>query len=575
MKIEIAAASTLTLSIHLPLASARSYSCHPEVSYLIGVLALLGNGLRVTRVYKFASCHSASYFQPTRGSVNIKASCAIMPEFLELPQEILDQIIDDTIPETVEAFSKSCTYINRLAKSRLEHHIADVGSYCDILITKSRSNDLLRRHKASPLEFLKDFLQKPYLVRYPQQLWLGGGYRNDGSPRPTYSAELRNQIVGALIDCWYVPFDEVQEWATQICLGDYDAGTALLLALLPNLQCFVIETSCIQTDYVRRMLFLIAEASYDPRFTGRCLALSKLVKVELSGYGLASRGEEEIKILAQLSAIPSVNVLRCEKITCSEISSTGWNPLIYHSGVTIIEIYTSQVHPDVVDRLLGGVQALRKFFLWTSMGLNTTEDRSRIFQVLRQHAKYTLEELDLTWFSSTNERLARASIDDFRDFQMLKKLRVRYSALMSENEDETLPQVPLTSILPPSITEIRLVGPFKSWPRPCNVEFTGETKAIARRDLNDLAALFNGLPALKKQCLPNLVRVDCELVYIEEFEQFGVLQDIRETCMSAGVTVNGLDRRFDREHQATIPPRHLRRRPAEMSLYQWYSPDPS
>ena len=572
---ETAAASTLTLSIHLHLASARSYSCHPEVSYLIGVLALSGNGLRVTRVYKFASCHRASYFQPTRGSVNIKASCAIMPELLELPQEILDQIIDDTIPETVEAFSKSCTHINRLAKSRLEHHIADVNSYCDILITADRRNDLLRRHKASPLEFLKDFLQKPYLVRYPQQLWLGGGFRNDGSPRPTDSDKLRNEIVKALIDCWYVPSDEVQEWATQICLGDYDAGTALLLALLPNLQCFVIETSCIQTNYVRRMLFLIAEASYDPRFTGRCLALSKLVKVELSGYGLASRGEEEIKILAQLSAIPSVNVLRCENITCSEVSSTGWNLHKGYSGVTIVEFFNCQVHPDVVDQLLGGVQALRRFFLWTLEGLNATEDRSKIFQVLRQRAKHSLEELEVIWYSSTGERFAKATIDDLRDFQMLKELRVRFSTLMSENEDETLPQVPLTSILPPSITEVRLVGPYRSWPPHCNLGFTKKEKPITRQDLNNLASLFDGVPALKKQCLPNLVRFDCELVYTEEFEQFDVIQSIRETCMKAGITVNGLDRRVEKEYKASIPPRHLRRRPAEMSLYQWFSPDPS
>ena len=496
-----------------------------------------------------------------------------MPNLIELPNEILDQIIDDTIPESVEAFSESCTYINRLAKSRLEHHIADVDSYCDIQITDSRGNDLLRRHKASPLELLKDFLQKPYLVRYTQQLWLGGGFKNDRSPRPTYSDEFRNQIVRALIGCWYVPSDEVQEWATQICLDDYDAGTALLLALLPNLQCLTIESSSIKTDYVGRMLFSIAEVSHDPRFTGRCLALSKVVKAELSGCGWARRGEQEIEILAKLSAIPSINILRCEKIECSGISSTGWNLHKYRSGVTIVELYNSQVHPDVVDQLLGGMQALRRFYYWTLEGLSAMEDRTRIFQVLQQHAKHTLEELDLIWFSSTNE-FAWVSYD-LRDFQMLKKLRVRYTAIMSANGDGTLARVPLTSTLPPSITEVRLVGPYKSWPTDCNRKFTEGTKAIARRELNNLASLFDGLPALKKQCLPNLVRVDCELVYTDEFEQFGVYQHIRETCMNAGVILNGLGGSYDQGYKAWIPPRHKRRRPAEMSLYQWYSPDPS
>ena len=498
-----------------------------------------------------------------------------MPKLLELPQEILDQVIDDTIPESVEAFSKSCTCINRLTKSRLEHHIADVESYCDIQITDRRTKDLLRRHQASPLELLEDILQKPYLVRYPQRLWLGGGSWSDGSPRPTDSDDFRNQIVGALIDCRYVPSDQVQEWATQICLGDYDAGTALLLALLPNLQCFVIESSSIQTDYIGRMLFFIAEAPYDLRFAGRCLALSKLVKVELSGRGLFSGGEEEIEILAQLSTIPSVNILRCERIKCSGISLTNLNLHRYNSGVTIVEFFNCLVQPDVVDQLLGGMRALKRFYSWTLDGLNTTEDRSRIFQVLRQHAKYTLEELDLTWNSSTNEPFTLASIDDLRDFQKLKKLRVRYDAIMTEHEDGTLPQVPLTSILPPSITEVRLVGPYRSWHSGSNGELTEKSKATARQALHDLASLFDGLPALKEQRLPNLVRVDCELTYVEDLEQFGVYQNIRETCMEAGVTVNGLDRNFNREHKPWIPPRHLRRRPAEMSLYQWFAPDPS
>ena len=535
---------------------------------MIGVLALSGDGLLVTRVHKSASCHSTSYFQPTPGSIKFTASCAIMPGFLELPQEILDQVIDDTIPESVEAFSKSCTYINRLAKSRLEHHIANVESYCDIQITARRTNDLLRRHQASPLELLNDILQKPYLVRYPQRLWLGNGAKKDGSPRPTDSDELRNQIVRALLDCWYVPSDEVRKWATQICLGDYDAGTALLLALLPNLQCFVVESTSIQTNYIRRMLFFIAEASYDPRFTGRCLALSKLVKLELSGCNLPSGGEEEMQILAQLSTIPSVKILRCERIRCSEISLTGWNLHKYNSGVTTVEFHSCVVNPDVVDQLLRGTQALKRFYSRTLDGLNTTEDRLKIFQVLRQHAKHTLEELDLTWNSSTNEIFNLASIDHLRDFQKLKKLRVRYDAIMTEHEDGTLPQVPLTSMLPPSMTEIRLVGPYKSWRTDSTRDFTEKTKAIARQDLHDLASLFDGLPAWKILCVPNLVRIDCELSYVEELEQFGVYQHIRKTCMEAGVTVNGLDRRFDREHKPWIPPRHMRQRPAEMSLYQ-------
>lgn len=245
-----------------------------------------------------------------------------MPALLELPNEILDQIIDDTIPETVEAFSESCMQIRSLAKSRRDQHIDNLGSYCPVW-------------KYSPLELLRDILQKPYLSRYPQKLIMGT-WQHDRSYELTHSEELKTQIVKALIECWCVPSEEIEGWATEICHGDYDAGTALLLALLPNVQYLDIDLSCFG-QRVKHMVFSIAEASYDPQFTGRCLALSKVVEVCLANFHYDTR-KNEMEILAQLSALPSVNILRCIGAQGLGIATTDWSHHGHSGGVTTIEI---------------------------------------------------------------------------------------------------------------------------------------------------------------------------------------------------------------------------------------------
>ena len=120
-----------------------------------------------------------------------------MPKLLDLPNEILDQIIDDTIPESVEAFAESSTHIYNLARDRLDQHFNDLSSYCEVELR----ND---GRKYSPLGLLRDILQKPYLVQYPQQLTLG---RFDGctTKEPAHSDEFRSQVIKALVGCRHVP----------------------------------------------------------------------------------------------------------------------------------------------------------------------------------------------------------------------------------------------------------------------------------------------------------------------------------------------------------------------------------
>ena len=424
-------------------------------------------------------------------------------------------------------------HISSLAHSRLHQHYDDVDSYCAITITNCGVDG---PWIFSPLRFLKDILQKPSLIQYPQTLRLGE-FDDDINYEPPQSDELRAQVVKALIQRCHVPSDEIDEWATNICRGTFDTGTALLLALLPNIQCLSIEGESCIGYYTRQMVFNIIEASYDLRDAGRCLALKRVVRVQMSNIGYGG-GKEEMDILAQLSALPSMRVLRCNGVIWPHTVITNRSRHAPLGGVTRLEIIDSVLHPDYINRLLEGVRALTHFTYKLHAGFTVKRYPSDICKVLGQHVKDTLEELDLTWYNFAPASTKLASIDSLRDFRVLKKLRVKYKFIIVKGEDGNLAPAKLTSMLPSSLQELRLVGNYDPGQNERPFE---EIKASSRWDFTQLAKVFHGLPEMKEEALPNLVRVDCEGAYHEDYQRSRSCQKIREACARAGVALNGLD----------------------------------
>lgn len=461
-----------------------------------------------------------------------------MPALLQLPTEILDQIIDDTVPESVEAFSQSCTRIRRLAKDRLGQHYDDVRSYCGIELTNRESSG---RGKYNSLELLEDMLQKPYLVRYPQKLTFGMIDMNS-SYTPAPSVEFRAQVVNALIGCCYVPSDEIEEWAAAICSGHLGAGTALLLALLPNLRYLVIHGLSFRESHLKRMLYYIAGVSHDPRFDGRHVALSRVVKLHGSGSGYAGGGHE-MEILAQLSALPSVKILRCRELMCPYGIITGWrrrSRRTHYGGVTKLEILGGRVNPNAVNHLLENIRDLTHFTCHVPARDLLSWGSVSIWQVLRHHTRHSLEELDLTW-SENQDGNPQASFGDLGEFQVLRKLRVRYASIKLASEKRIVTPAPLAFMLPPSLKELRLVEDFCSTPKDL------------KWDLDQLVKLFDWLAESKPVRLPNLEMIDCEGAYSKDYEQSGMCQYIRETCMKAGVALKGLNSEESRTPLESCP----------------------
>lgn len=489
-----------------------------------------------------------------------------MPGLLELPNEILDQIIDDTIPESFEAFSESSMHISSLAKDRVDQYFEGLDSHCLVELS-NWGNPFCG--ECSPLKLLKDILQKPYLVRYPQQLTLGMIDDGISAYESAHNDKFRTHVIKALVKCRYVPSAEIEVWATEICRGNYDAGTALLLVLLSNVRCLFIDGNSFIGYYVRHMVSYIVEASHNPRLAGRCLALSRVVKVHVSGSSY-DRGKQDLGILAQLSALPSVNVLRCSRVLCPGKAITDLSRGEYYGGVTKIEVLDSQIHSEIISHLLRSVRGLTHFTCRLPVAYNNTWAASDICHVLRKRTKHTLEELDLTWLS---DKETLPSFDGLQDFQVLKKLRVRYDSIMSASENGTFSAAPLTSVLPSSLEELRLVGRHLPRQIKYNERLSERIQSIITRDLEHLTKLFDGLPELKEECLPNLVKIDCENAYHRDFEQSGSYRHVREACLRAGVALDGLP--WGSQPVRGGAPSLTPQQPAGWwgSCYQMYSPD--
>lgn len=489
-------------------------------------------------ILNVSAINSSQTFHPPNSSWFTKTPSSLekMPKLLDLPNELLDQIIDDTIPEGIEAFAESSMHIYSLAQDRVDQHLDCLSPYCQIELSNHRDAG---PSKFSPLELLKNIFQTPYLVRYPQQLTLDqlDNYKTKEFSR---SDEFKTQVIKALVECRYVPSNEIENWATEICRGNYDAGTALLLTLLPNVRCLIIHGDSFIGYHVRHMVRCIVEASHDPQLTTRCPALSRLAKVHLMGSNFGGC-EQSIGILAHLSALPSMNVLQCERVSCRRTEIPNWDQHRYDGGVTKIELLDSYMHPDNLSRLLQGVRTLRRFEYEAHARYCETWSPFEICQILQHHSKDTLEELDLTWHNS-KDALALPYSDGLRGLHVLKKLRIRHDSIMSASENGTVCAAPLTSILPSSLEELRLVGRLiPGQPGYFEGSFKGKkTKTAIRKDLDHLTKLFDGLAELKKECLPNLVRIECENAYYEVFERSISYQKIRKACIRAGVALDGL-----------------------------------
>ena len=164
-----------------------------------------------------------------------------MPCLLDLPNELICQIIEELNNDDIETFTESCKFIGILAADTRGELTANDKWYTCITIWD-------RTYKANnvftPLDCLGWIFHNPRLALYPRSLTIGLFWEKFwvhydsiwGNEDDDVEDDLKDSIRKALRNCPYVYPEEVQEWAYDIRCGHLDAGPSLLLALLPNLE---------------------------------------------------------------------------------------------------------------------------------------------------------------------------------------------------------------------------------------------------------------------------------------------------------------------------------------------------
>jgi len=469
-----------------------------------------------------------------------------MASLLDLPNELLLQIIGKTIPDDIESFSECCTDMKVLAEEMLAQHKSDHYSYSAVKITDCSD---IASEAINPRDLLEDILRTPRLALYPTHVFIGESWdrfmvqsSNIEGTEEDFDDELKDLIRKALEDCPYVYPNEVDERASDIRRGGMDATMAMLLALLPNVQSIKLFDKWFIGDYCWDMLDRITKASHEKYLPQD--ALSKLTKVGVHTH-LITETPEEAQFLQHFAGLPSVQELRSDLNCTSTTMPLSWP--CYQGGVTSIVITNSTLHPQLLFPLLERTSALQNFTYSRCVVDNTEWFPFEVCQALREHTSTSLEHLNLNWDAAVENRGSHDHLGDLRRFVSLKTLSVNLAMLNYQVNLGTRKYKQLADFLPASIEELELVGGGRDWDDGDNsisswsisLQQDDQNDALGNRTPKEITSLFDGLAEAKGKHLPNLKRITFQWFYKSDHQYAATYQQIREVCEKAGCALEG------------------------------------
>ncbi|KAI8938206.1 hypothetical protein NX059_005867 [Plenodomus lindquistii] len=163
---------------------------------------------------------------------------------LDLPPEIIDLIIDRSIPEGLENLVLSCRTLHQRAKSRLPHH----NDFRRNWRSTAHAN---RTRRGDTLAILYEIARQPRIARYIEVLSLWDRRTEEDVADASATTNFRNSeeamdnIKDLLRDAQYFANANLEQWWTQIIEEDQRPeldgvdklyATIALLSLLPNLK---------------------------------------------------------------------------------------------------------------------------------------------------------------------------------------------------------------------------------------------------------------------------------------------------------------------------------------------------
>ena len=451
-----------------------------------------------------------------------------MSQLLDLPNELLLDIINVIRVDDIEAFASCTQRIRALSHDVLQKHREMKMKYstirCTSMPVSHRVMDV--RLQVHPVIWLYEIILDGTVASYPTSLIIHDPSdsrtdpRYDANPPMKYPGsdarkrDVEDKIRSILEHCPYIQPRDMHLWMRRPPWLYFDTALGLLLSLLPNLQTiFIGGPRPLRTDGTQYMLAHIARENQ--KYNHNTNPLSRLVSIDRFSEEGVRWGCKELDFYLTFINFPSIRRIGGYSVHDRKegtASAMAHNPPSKaksrnDSTITEIKFEHSNISGESFEKLFGRINALHSFeyghFPVPIDELGKFECCS-IVASLQANASHSLVHLDLTVTTRLLDDkwkmiypYGQIFVGSLREFQVLKTIRANDTMFIERVASPALLDKEfckinrLVDLLPKSIEALQLVG-IKTNP---NVHSSG---------------IFDGLVELKAQNLPNLKAINLD-----------------------------------------------------------------
>ena len=476
---------------------------------------------------------------------------------LQLPNEILANIISRVLNGDLENFTLACKRLHALASRPLRAHRARQHSLKRISLGVPRwlSEGPAWRYPTSMLlDLLRgDLFYYPWALTIDSLAWESDGlyeglHKLDSVPYYETDTGINfgvdrslttfaEDIKPLLKACPY--FDEDEDLSRAVLEKDVGATLGLLLNILPNLRALYITGFTEgDTGSLKRIFESMLTSSQNPAREPAPF-FGKLESVIFVGRRQWNQGGDSLDLstYAPLLYFPSVRYLHIHRL---DVSDDSWTYPGVLSHITRLEIVRSTISVEALKSFLKTTQNLQHFEYYDNTWHGPLRSRIKeITQTVLEQVGHGLRYLEILCLHEGELGRAGAfSMGSLKAFRVLETIKISGSTLVEpvETRDRIYSDPAtarsgqtrrLTDILPSSVVRVTIVS---------------EIGVTDRYEIGgDVVMMLRGLPENKADLLPNLEVVvfafNNDYCSIRHSTMITVQSEILRACKQVGIKI--------------------------------------
>lgn len=395
-----------------------------------------------------------------------------MARFEDLPNELLEQIIDYTHGDDLVNLATTGRHIHELSQPALERHRELQKRYRKISTHAVSKNFLEQKNFLEPIttDIIKDPLIGLYVTSLRIEGWFTSWTTEDLDPylpkHERYSETTISILHKAVHDNVHLCEQDKISWLLHIETGDEGPVVALLLLLLPNLHKLYIRTQHALTLQSNdcSCLYTVLESAL--KKGPSVPPLPRLDSVELESYG-----DQSFHTLRRFVQLPSLRIMR----GCALRARIDEENLMHTStesvNIKALILRECDIDTTLIASTIECTKSLECFSysaIHAHVGqwnLQTQPDPYWIRSTLLAHARDTLRFLQFLPHAISVKRIppnsAHHYLGSLRGFRVLETLSVDFLLLFGSN---LLGRHTFGTQLPASLCNLLLCRPFTWFP---------------------------------------------------------------------------------------------------------------